>query len=51
MKYSDMCPNVIPLIAPSINHHGMLTVAEENAQLQALVPPQEMQMQQYTISF
>jgi hypothetical protein len=38
--------NAIPDIAPTITHQGMLTVAEANAQLEALAPPQEMQMQQ-----
>jgi hypothetical protein len=47
---SDMDPNAIPDIAPTINHHGALTVAEANAQLEALAPPQEMQMQQCTRS-
>jgi hypothetical protein len=47
MKYSDMDPNAIPDIAPTITHHGVLTVAEANAQLEALAPPpQEIQMQQ-----
>jgi hypothetical protein len=46
MIYLDMDPNSIPGIAPTNTHHGVLTVAEENTQLEALVPPQEMQMQQ-----
>jgi hypothetical protein len=45
-----MDPNAIPDISPAITHHGVLTVAEENSQLEALAPPQEMQMQQCTIS-
>jgi hypothetical protein len=45
MKYSDMDPNAIPDIAPMITHHGVLTVAEENYQLEALAPHKEMQMQ------
>jgi hypothetical protein len=50
MTDSDMDPNAIPDIAPTITHHGALTVAEANAQLEALAPPQEMQMQQCKIS-
>jgi hypothetical protein len=50
MTDSDMDPNAIPDIAPTITHHGVLTVAEANAQLEALAPPQEMQMQQCTRS-
>jgi hypothetical protein len=50
MTDSDIDPNVIPDISPTITHHGVLTVAEENSQLEALAPPQEMQMQQCTIS-
>jgi hypothetical protein len=46
MKDSNMDPNVIPDIVPTIIHHGMLNVAQANAQLEALAPPQEMQMQQ-----
>jgi hypothetical protein len=44
-----MDPNAIPDISPTITHHDVLTVAEENSQLEALTPPQEMQMQQCTI--
>jgi hypothetical protein len=44
-----MDPNAIPDISPTITHHGVLTVAEENAQLEGVVPPQKMQMQQCTI--
>jgi hypothetical protein len=44
MTDSDMDPNAIPDIAPTINHHGVLTFAEANAQLEALTPPREMQM-------
>jgi hypothetical protein len=50
MTDSDMDPNAIPDIAPMITHHGVLTVAEANYQLEALAPPQEMQMQQCTRS-
>jgi hypothetical protein len=50
MTDSDMDPNAIPDISPTITHHGVLTIAEENTQLEALVPPQEMQIQQCTIS-
>jgi hypothetical protein len=46
MTDSDMDPNVILDIAPTITHHGVLTVAEANAQLEAVAPPQEMHMQQ-----
>jgi hypothetical protein len=50
MTDSDMDPNAIPDIAPTITHHAVLTVAEANAELEALAPPQEMQMQQCTRS-
>jgi hypothetical protein len=50
MTDSDMDPNDVPDISPTITHHGVLTVTEENAQLEALAPPQEMQMQQCAIS-
>jgi hypothetical protein len=50
MTDSDMDPNDIPDISHTITHHGVLTVAEPNAQLEALAPPQEMQMQQFTKS-
>jgi hypothetical protein len=50
MTHSDMDPNAIPDIAATITDHGVLTFAEANAQLEALAPPQEMQMQQCTIS-
>jgi hypothetical protein len=50
MTYSNIDPNAIPDIAPTITHHGVLTVAEENAQLEALAPTQYMQMQQCTRS-
>jgi hypothetical protein len=46
MIYSDMDPNAIPDIAPTVTHHSVLTVAEANAHLEALAPPQEMQKQQ-----
>jgi hypothetical protein len=46
MTGSDMDPNSIPDIYPTINHHGMLTFAEANAKLEALAPPQEMHIQQ-----
>jgi hypothetical protein len=39
MTDSDMDPNAIPDIAPTITHHGVLTLAEANAQLEALVTP------------
>jgi hypothetical protein len=39
MAGSDMDPNAIPNISPIITHHGVLTVAEANAQLEALAPP------------
>jgi hypothetical protein len=42
MVNSDMDPNVILDIAPTIAHLGVLTVAEANAQFEALAPPQEM---------
>jgi hypothetical protein len=34
-----MDPNAILDISPTITHHGVLTVAEANAQLEALAPP------------
>jgi hypothetical protein len=46
MADSDMEPNAISDIAPTITHHGVLTVAEKNVQLEALAPPQEIYMQQ-----
>jgi hypothetical protein len=33
-----MEPNAIPDISPTITHHGVLTVAEENSQLEDLAP-------------
>jgi hypothetical protein len=50
MTDSDMDPNAIPDISLAMTHHGVLTVAEENPQLEAFAPPQEMQVQQCTIS-
>jgi hypothetical protein len=46
MTDSDMEPNAIHYIAPTITHHGVLTVTERNVQLEDLAPPQEMYMQQ-----
>jgi hypothetical protein len=46
MTDSDMDPNAITDIAPTITHHGVLTVAEANSQLEAMVSPQEMQIRQ-----
>jgi hypothetical protein len=40
MTDSDMDPNAIPDITPTMTRHGVLTVAEENAQHEALTPPQ-----------
>jgi hypothetical protein len=40
-----MDPNAIPDIASTISHHGVLTVAQASSQLEAVVPPEEMQMQ------
>jgi hypothetical protein len=50
MTDSDMDPNSIPDIAPTITHHDVLTIAEANAQFEALAPPQDMHMQQCTRS-
>jgi hypothetical protein len=50
MTHSDMDPNAIPDIAATITDHGVLTFAEANVKLEALAPPQEMQIQQCKIS-
>jgi hypothetical protein len=40
MTDSDMDPNAIPDSAATVTNHGVLTVAEANAQLETLAPPQ-----------
>jgi hypothetical protein len=39
MADSYMDPNAIPDIAATMTHHGVLIVAEANAQLETLAPP------------